>query len=101
MKGFRVLLLGGLLLSPGCAVQRPETISGQQFVNYGDTPLSHTIYLGSDGGFHYFAWSHGKSGGQWKVSKRELILTNQFALGEREASLLKLPNDQWCAYPCE
>lgn len=97
----RAVSVAVLLLSWGCATQRVETISGAQFVDYGASPLSHTVYLGSDGGYHYFAWSHGKSGGRWKVPDGELIVTNQFALGGREAFLLKRPDGEWCAYPCE
>jgi hypothetical protein len=83
-----------------CSAHHVETISGTQFVDYGDTPLSHTIYLGSENGYHYFAWAHGKAGGRWKVLQEELIVTNPFPLGAREAFLLKRPNGQWCAYPC-
>lgn len=101
MVSLRVFPLGIMLLVAGCSTQQPQTISGAQFVDYGATPLSHTIYLGSDNGYHYFAWSHGKTGGRWKVLREELIVTNQFALGDREAFLLKLQDGQWCAYPCE
>jgi hypothetical protein len=69
-------------------------------VNYGDTPLTHTIYLGSDERDHYFAWSDGKTGGHWKVRKEELVVENGFALGVREALLVKNHEGHWCAYPC-
>lgn len=90
-----------LILWAGCSAQQVQTISGAQFVDYGNTPLSHTIYLGSDDGYHYFAWSHGKTSGRWKIPREELTVTNQFALGDREAFLLKRPDGQWCAYPCK
>ena len=101
MKSFPLWLLGALLLVSGCTSQRFETISGSQFVNYGDRPLAHTIYLGSDDGFHFFGWSHGKSSGRWRVPQDELIVMNPFPLGTREAFVFPRPNGRWCAYPCE
>jgi hypothetical protein len=99
---FRVARFGiPLLLFWSCTAQRVDTISAAQFVDYGDSPLSHTIYLGSDGGYHYFAWVHGKSSGRWKVPDSELIVTNEFAIGKREAFVLQRPDGKWCAYPCE
>ncbi len=97
----RLVPLGILLLVTSCSARQVQTISGPQFVDYGDAPLSHTIYLGSDNGYHYFVWEHEKASGRWKVPREELMVTNPFALGDREAFLLKRPDGQWCAYPCE
>lgn len=96
----RVIPVGILLLVTGCFARQVQAISGAQFVDYGDTLLSHTIYLGSDNGYHYFVWEDGTASGQWKVPREELRVTNPFALGDREAFLLKRPDGQWCAYPC-
>jgi hypothetical protein len=93
--------LRAFVLCSGCVAQQVEQIAGAQFVNYGDTPASHTVYLGSDGGYHYFAWSDGKTGGCWKVKKEDLVVANQFEVGTREAFLVKGHDGGWCAYPCE
>src|SRR6185295_8976685 len=75
----------------GCASARPEQIGYSDFRDYGDTPLSHTVYLGSDQAYHYFAWTHDKSGGKWKVPKVEMAIANEFSTGSREAFLAKNP----------
>jgi hypothetical protein len=99
MCKFRLtLFLCAFLLCSGC---RAELISAWQFVNYGDTPLSHTIYLGSDDSYHYFVWSQGKAGGRWRVLKEDVIVANEFEVGDREAFLVKGRDGHWCAYPCE
>ena len=59
-----------------------KDISRSEFVNYGDTPLSHTIYKGSDDIYHYFVWSYEKSSGGWKISKKQLSLNCEEALDE-------------------
>jgi len=84
----------------GCAHSNIEVISPDQFRNYGDTPLSHTVYLGSDSTYHYFAWSNGKSDGEWKMEKVSMRIGKEFAKGEREAFLVHGPDGDWCAYPC-
>jgi len=94
------IIIGGLAFV-GCATAHVQQIRYSEFHDYGDTPLSHTIYLGSDSSFHYFAWEHGKSGGNWKVAKAEMIISNEFASGTREAVLVKNPEGNWCAYPCQ
>ena len=78
-------------LAAGCATRAPVRISVSELRDYGDTPLEHTIYLGSDERFHYFAWSSGKSGGEWKVDRSELPFRREFPRGSRGAFLITAP----------
>jgi len=55
---------------------------------YGDTPLEHTIYLGSDSNFHYFAWTRGKASGRWRILKASMPFACEFPFEEREAILV-------------
>lgn len=97
MRLFLVCALVALVA--GCASSRPNQIHATEFKNYGSTPLSHTVYLGSDQQFHYFAWSSGKSGGKWKVLKSELPFTAGWPVAqERTAFLMKNQQGEWQPY---
>jgi len=96
----RLLLVCALaMVFAGCASNRPNYIHAAEFKNYGSTPLSHTVYLGSDQQFHYFAWSSGKSGGKWKAKKSELSFATEWPLAEgRTAFLMQNQQGQWQPY---
>jgi hypothetical protein len=67
-------------------------INKSEFIDYGDTPSCHTIYVGSDDSYHYFVWSSGKIGGRWKVSKADMPFRQEYRKGEKEAFLIR---DNW------
>ena len=80
------LLLCSTLVAISCGGAKPVLITPGEFHNYGDAPLEHTLYLGSDSQFHYFAWSHDKSGGRWKIEKSDMPFHREFKLGTYETS---------------
>ena len=86
------LVLCAVILGAGCAESGYEKISASDFVNYGDTPLSHTVYVGSDTEYHYFVWSSGKAGGKWQVEKSQMPFRAEMPLGEVEAFLIEDDN---------
>jgi len=73
-----------LLVCISCASDPSTRISASDFRDYGDTQLEHTIYLGSDESLHYFAWSSGKSGSEWKI---EMPFRQEFERGAGETFL--------------
>lgn len=89
MRSIKFLIL--LFAVASCAQQDEYiAISGESFIYYGDTPLSHTLYEGSDLEYHYFGWSSGKSGGKWKIDKSQLQLTCEFPFNSaQESSFIK------------
>jgi hypothetical protein len=86
----RCLAVAALALS--CSGDAPVQIAAAEFKNYGDSPLEHTLYIGSDEEFHYFVWSSGKSSGHWKIEKSEMPFHQDFPLGTREAFLVTAPD---------
>jgi len=81
----RTALVTVCLLTTACYSDRVAQIHASEFVNYGEDPLSHTVYEGSDAQYHYFGWSHGKSGGRWKIPKSEMPFEHEFPVGSRHA----------------
>ncbi|MES2917425.1 MAG: hypothetical protein V4729_02285 [Pseudomonadota bacterium] len=97
MRLFLVCALVALVA--GCASSRPHQIHAAELNNFGSTPLSHTVYLGSDQEFHYFAWSSGKSGGKWKVSRSELAFSPEWPVAQGRTAFLKQNQQgQWQPY---
>jgi|SRR5690349_7026556 len=86
-------LIGGCASTPAY-----EHIPAGSFVDYGASPLRHTVYLGSDEAFHYFAWENGKSSGNWKVSKSEMPFTSEWPMGQRTATMTKDSSGHWQPY---
>ena len=86
------------IFAAACTSPQYRQISANGFVDHGDTPLSHTVYLGSDEGFHYFAWTAGKQGGRWKVRKDEMPFDSEFPLGSREAFVYRASDGSWQPY---
>ena len=98
-RAMRNVFLAAAVLFSACASgQTYEQIHAAAFRDYGDTPLDHTVYEGSDGGFHYFVWEHGKSSGRWKVSKEEMPFKVEWPLGSREAFMVKDASGKWQPY---
>ena len=81
------LMLG--FFSSGCATDQPRLVSAGRIPLYGSDPLSHTVYVGSDERYHYFAWSSGLRSGQVKVDRSALALSHEFGRGEGKAFLTR------------
>ncbi|MDX5436459.1 MAG: hypothetical protein LPK03_04655 [Pontibacter sp.] len=61
--------------------------------------MEHTLYLGSDDMFHYFAWSSGKASGKWKVMRPEMPFETTWALSEgRDAPVVRGAQGNWQPY---
>ncbi len=75
----KVIILSCLigLILVGC---QTRTIPPSGIICYGTDPLMHTIYLGSDEFYHYFAWQNGKSAGTWEVKQKSLLLPETYPL---------------------
>lgn len=86
----------GLLV--GCAAEYYKPISFSQFVNYGDTPLSHTVYVGSDTENHYFVWTYGKTSGKWQVEKSQMPFHAEADFGQTQTFLVKDDEGLWQPY---
>ena len=71
----------GLLLT-GCAHNEPELAQPSQVACYGSERFSHTVYLGSDKEYHYFAWTHELKRGSWKIPRYALELPGEFPRGK-------------------
>jgi hypothetical protein len=78
-----------------CFSDRVVQIHATDFVNYGYDPLSHTVYTGSDATYHYFAWSHGKSGGRWKILKSEMPFDHELPVSSRHSFLERDVQGHW------
>ena len=78
-------LLASVLAS--CASPRSREISFSEFRDYGDTPIEHTFYIGSDPRFHYFVWSVGKSSGRWHVPRSSFAFQCERPYGETSVPL--------------
>ncbi len=88
-------LVAACLQFSACVSDRVVQIHGSEFVNYGVDPLSHTVYLGSDAEYHYFAWSKGKSGGRCKILKSEMPFDHEFPVGSSKSFLERDPRGHW------
>ena len=71
-----------------------KTIKLEEFVIYGDEPLKHTLYRGSDFDFHYFRWANGKISGKWKIEKNKISFKKELKFGEGELLLHKNKNGE-------
>jgi hypothetical protein len=85
----------------GCVGHEHESIDASEFVNYGDFPLTHTVYVGSDTEHHYFVWSSRKSGGKWQIEKAQMPFRAEAPFGEIEAFLVKDDEGHWQPYGLE
>ncbi len=85
IRGIAIALV---LFLASCYAEQVREIGPGQFVDYGDTPIEHTIYLGSDDQYHYFAWSHGKSGGRWKIDRDLMNLNRVFPVTDGRSAFL-------------
>jgi hypothetical protein len=80
----------------GCASHRPHEIDVTSFANYGDSPVQHTRYIGSDSEFHYFNWANFPRDGQWKVRKSTMPFRSEWPLdGHRWAFMSKDVDGTW------
>lgn len=70
-----------------------QHINLDRFKNYGDTPLEHTVYKGTDNDYHYFIWSNGKSGGKWKVNKQNLDFECELSFPLEKGAFIFKNND--------
>ena len=96
----RVVLASALLIFVvGCSSSSIKAISASEFHDYGSAPMEHTLYLGSDDMFHYFAWSSGKASGKWKVMRSEMSFETTWALSEgRDAPVVRGVQGNWQPY---
>jgi hypothetical protein len=78
-----------LFLVSGCASSRPKLVDADAVPLYGVDPMYHTVYIGSDGQYHYFGWNRGLRSGQVKVDKAHLKLSREFARGTSTAFVEK------------
>jgi hypothetical protein len=67
----RSLLIVALLAicASGCA--RTRIVASGDLPVYGNDPLMHTVYMGTDDRFHHFAVQRGKAGGNVVVRREE------------------------------
>jgi hypothetical protein len=80
----------------GCASNRVAQIDAAAFRNYGASPLQHTMYMGSDAEFHYFAWSDSLRSGRWRVRKVAMPFRTEWAVELQRGSFLVQDQDgQW------
>ena len=77
------------LLFLACADRGPVKTTAADLPFYGTDPLNHTMYVGSDGDFHHFRWSHGKRSGTYLVDREQISFVETFAVGDRSAFLVR------------
>jgi len=80
--------IGGLILAlcaiaalAGCVSIHTKLVTPDSVPLYGDTPMCHTVYIGSDDRYHYFSWIRGFRGGKVKVIREQLHLSREFPRG--------------------
>jgi hypothetical protein len=81
MKTKMLILLCALLFIVSCTTDIQE-VKPSEVKCYGNDPLVHTVYIGSDKKWHYFHYQKGKTGGHWKVKKEELKWKYEFPHGK-------------------
>lgn len=101
IKMIKLLPLISLFVILGCAKNNFPLIDIASFKNYGNKPLNHTMYLGSDNDFHYFTWSSGKTQGKWRVRKAELKLGCEYRFNQKESFLIKNEDGIYAPYLCK
>lgn len=69
------------LLAPSCVSTSLKLVSTDAVPVYGTDPLYHTVYTGSDEKYHYFARNSGLRGGQVKVARDQLKLSQEYNRG--------------------
>lgn len=79
MKIIKYLILAILpICLCGCAgTGKYEIVDANNIILYVSTPMSHTIYMGSDKEWHYFVWEDNFSSGKWKVDKMKLKVVGE------------------------
>ena len=100
MKNF-ILVSILILITTSCSDDEYKQIKKGDFKHYGDTPMLHTFYKGTDQTFHYFVYSSGKTGGKWKLIKNDLQLNCTFPYDENSnRPIISYKNDQVKIHGC-
>ena len=78
-----------LAVLAGCQSHEVREIEPSEIELYGNDPLYHTHYVGSDAQHHHLRWSRGKRTGEWLVDKTKLRLGCEFPLADSRQLLLE------------
>jgi hypothetical protein len=89
MKTMRITLGVVALILIGCSAPSAVMTSARDLPLYGVDPLYHTVYVGSDEGFHYFRWSRGLGSGSYIVPRDEIVFDGEFVRGEGQVFLTR------------
>lgn len=81
-----------------CSSDEAVELPASRFINYGAAPLSHTLYMGSDATFHYFAWESGSSSGGWKIRKTDMPFCAEVPSTRTGLAIVKNQSGAWQPY---
>jgi hypothetical protein len=85
MKKYTIIILAILFITSCDSI---KCVKSKEIKCYGNDPLYHTAYVGSDSKFHYFVYSKGKVSGKWKVRKEDLKWIYGFPYEEKRHLLI-------------